>query len=170
MTAPTRTKPTSPEPSTTDRTPSSSPKADEAPAGLDGELQELAREQEDVAERARRVAAVELVTSPTNGRGDDERVEELLDSARAGLLAQLRDQEQERARRQLAEAARSSEDAVEGVVRGITTIVRSIVPAALVRPNDLIEATFALADQGLRVGRRVALTVTSGVRSLTLAA
>jgi hypothetical protein len=40
----------------------------------------------------------------------------------------------------------------------------------LVRPEDVIEAGFALADQGLRVGRRLALTVTSGVRSLTKAA
>jgi hypothetical protein len=59
---------------------------------------------------------------------------------------------------------------VVGVVHGLTTIVRSVVPAALVRPEDVIEATFALADQGLRVGRRLALTVTSSVRSLSLAA
>jgi hypothetical protein len=68
------------------------------------------------------------------------------------------------------QASRSSEDAVAGLVQGITTIVRSIVPAAIVRPEDVIEATFALADQGLRVGRRLALTVTSGVRSLADAA
>ena len=114
--------------------------------------------------------ACQLVTAPVNGHGDEQGVERLLDSARAGLLAQLREQEQERARRQLVEAARSGEEPSMGVVQGITTIVRSIVPAALVRPEDLIEATFALADQGLRVGRRVALTVTYSVRSLTLAA
>ena len=63
----------------------------------------------------------------------------------------------------MAEATRSGEDAVAGMVQGITTIVRSIVPAALVRPQDVIEATYALADQGLRVGRRLALTVTSSM-------
>jgi hypothetical protein len=59
---------------------------------------------------------------------------------------------------------------VVGVVPGITAIVRSTVPAALVRPEDASEATFGLAEQGLRVGRRLALSATSGVPSLTLAA
>ncbi|MDP9429646.1 MAG: hypothetical protein M3Q47_12555 [Actinomycetota bacterium] len=100
-----------------------------------------------------------------DGETDDQHVHRLLTSTRADLLAELRQQEQ--ARRQLAEATRGSEEAVAGVVQGITTIVRSIVPAALVRPEDVIEATYALADHGLRVGRRLALTLTSNVRSLT---
>jgi hypothetical protein len=105
-----------------------------------------------------------------NGHDEPQRVDQLLDSVRADLLAELRGEEQERARHELAAATRSSEDAVAGVVRGVTTIVRSIVPAALVRPEDLIEATFALTDQGLRVGRRLALTMATNVRSLSPAA
>ena len=133
-----------------------------------GEVGELARTQQDVAQRARRLVAGELVTRVPNGGGDDERAHRLVTAARADLLAELREQEQEQARRQLAEATRSSEDAVAGVVRGVTTIVRGIVPAVLVRPEDVIEATYALADQGLRVSRRLALTVTSHVRSLSV--
>ena len=43
------------------------------------------------------------------------------------------------------------------------------MPAALVRPEEVIETTFALADQGLRVTRRLALVVTQSVRSLVTA-
>jgi hypothetical protein len=75
------------------------------------------------------------------------------------------------ARRRLAEAARNSEEAVTGVLHGITAIIRTVVPMALVRrPESLIEATYALADQGLRVGRRLALTVGGTARELTRAA
>ncbi|MCZ2820406.1 hypothetical protein O2V63_08710 [Modestobacter sp. VKM Ac-2977] len=140
--------------------------APEASTGSDVELRELARTQEDVAQRARRLVAGELVASGPDGTAERPQVERVLEQARAGLLAELRDQEQERARRQLQEAAASGEDAVAGVVQSITTIVRGIVPAALVRPEDVIEATFALADQGLRISRRLALTTTSSVRSL----
>jgi len=136
----------------------------------DSEIHELARTQDDVAQRARRLVAGELVRYERNGHDEQQRVDQLLDSVRADLLAELRGQEQERARHELAEATRSSEDAVAGVVRGVTTIVRSIVPAVLVRPEDLIEATFALADQGLRVGRRLALAMATNVRSLSPAA
>lgn len=87
--------------------------------------------------------------------------------ARAELLGQLREQEQEQARRQLAAATRSSEDAAAGVVRSVTTIIGAIVPPALLRPEDLIEAAYVLADQGLRVTRRLALTFSSSVRGLT---
>ena len=143
---------------------------EEQPAVSRRDAEELARTQEDVAQRARQLVAGNLVATAANGGGDDARGRELLTAARADLLAELRRQEQEQARRQLVQASRSSEDAVAGLVQGITTIVRSIVPAAIVRPEDVIEATFALADQGLRVGRRLALTVTSGVRSLADAA
>ena len=142
----------------------------ERPAAAGGEVRELARTQEDVAQRARRLVAGELVASGLDGEDERRRVDRLLEQARAGLLAELREQEQERARRQLQEAARSGEEAVAGVVQSVTTIVRSIVPTAFVRPEELIEATFVLADQGLRVGRRLALTVTSSVRSLSTAA
>ena len=123
-----------------------------------------------MAQQARRLVAGELVRYEPNGRDEQQRVDQLLASVRADLLAELHGQEQERARHELAEATRSSEDAVAGVVRGVTTVVRSVVPAALIRPEDLIEATFALADQGLRVGRRLALTMASNVRSQSPAA
>ena len=134
------------------------------------DVEDLARTQQDVAQRARQLVAGDLVVHSAPGGGDDERGRRLLAAARADLLTELRSEEQEQARRQLVQATRSSEDAVAGLVQGITTIVRSIVPAALVRPEDVIEATFALADQRLRVGRRLALTVTSSVRSLSDAA
>lgn len=141
--------------------------ADGQPTVSEDDVQDLARTQADVAQRARQLAAGDLVAHATNGGEDDERGRRLLTAARADLLAELRSQEQEQARRRLVQATRSSEDAVAGLVQGITTIVRSIVPAAIVRPEDVIEATFALADQGLRVGRRLALTATGGVRSLS---
>ena len=141
--------------------------ADEQPTVSEDDVEDLASTQEDVAQRARQLVAGDLVTHATDGGDEDERGRRLLTAARADLLAELRIQEQEEARRQLVQATRSSEDAVAGLVQGITTIVRSIVPAALVRPEEVIEATFALADQGMRVGRRLALTVTSGVRSLS---
>jgi hypothetical protein len=101
-----------------------------------------------------------------DGEPDGERVHRLITSARQSLLTELREQEQEQeqARRQLEQSSRSSEDAVVGLVHGVTTVVRSIVPTAVVRPEDVIEATYALADKGLRIGRRLALTVTSSVR------
>ena len=135
-----------------------------------GEVHELVRTQEDLEQRARRLVAGQLVVSGLDGDENHQRVDRLLQQARSGLLTELRQHEQERARRQLQDAARSGEEAVTGVVRSVTTIVRSIVPAALVRPEELIEATFVLADQGLRVGRRLALTVTSSVRSLSAVA
>ncbi len=146
--------------------------SDAEPAGRDDtngpatesgdQLDELARTQEDIAHQARQLVARQLTRSEPNGH-DDERGDRVLLAAQQDLLTELRNQEQERAQRQLAEATRSGEDAVAGMVQGITTIVRSIVPAALVRPQDVIEATYALADQGLRVGRRLALTVTSSM-------
>ena len=42
-------------------------------------------------------------------------------------------------------------------------MVRSMVPATLLRPEDLIETSYALADQGLRVTRRLALTVAAAL-------
>ena len=147
---------------------SSSPTASAAvPAADAADLADLARSQDDVARRARRLVAGELPGTSSNGSQSGER---LLDSARAGLLAELREQEQEQGRRRLEHAARSSEDAVAGVVHGVTAVIRSFVPAVLARPEDVLEAAFALADQGLRIGRRCALTVTSSIRSLSQAA
>jgi hypothetical protein len=143
---------------------------EDLPTAERGEVRELARTQEDVAQRARRLVAGELVTAGLDGDDDRRRIDRLLEQARSGLLAELREQEQERARRQLQEAARSGEEAVAGVVQSVTAILRGLVPPALVRPEEVIEATFALADQGLRVGRRLALTMTGSLRSLSTAA
>jgi hypothetical protein len=94
------------------------------------------------------------------------RADHLTFDAHRDLLTELRAQEQEQARRQLSAAAESSEDAVAGLVRGVVTIVRGVLPTALTRPEEVIETTYALADQGLRVMRRLALAVTGGVRDV----
>jgi hypothetical protein len=129
------------------------------------ELHDLARAQDDLTQEVRQHVARQLVENGSHS-DDDARVGRMLTAARSELLAQLLGQQQEQARGQLAEATRNSEDAVAGVVRSVTTIVRSIVPAAVTRPEDLIEATYSLADQGLRVGRRLALTVSGSARDL----
>ena len=129
------------------------------------ELEELSRTRDDAEDRARELLAAEVLHAARNG-SQDERARQLVLAVRRDLLTELRSQEQQQARRQLAAAADSSEDAVTGIVQGVTTIVRSLVPAVLVRPEEAIETTFALADQSLRVVRRLALTVTASVRSL----
>ena len=131
-------------------------------------LEDLARAQEDLTDELHRLVARQALDHvPTDGDQHRDRAGRMVTVARAELLGQLREQEQEQARLQRAAAARSSEDAAAGVVRGVTTIVRTVLPAALLRPEDLIEAAYMLADQGLRVSRRVALTVSSSVRDLT---
>ncbi len=134
-------------------------------AAAPAELADLARAQEDLTQEVRLHVARQLVQDESDG-GDEARVGRMLTDARSELQEQLLQQEQERARRQLADATRNSEDAVAGVVHSVTTILRSVVPAALVRPEDLIEATYSLADQGLRVVRRLALTVSGSAREL----
>ncbi|TFV77412.1 hypothetical protein E4P39_05365 [Blastococcus sp. CT_GayMR19] len=131
-------------------------------------LEELARAQEELTHEIRQLVARQALDSATD---DDrrERAGSLVTVARADLLEQLREQEQEQARRQLERATRSGEEAVAGVVRSVTMVVRTLVPTALVRPEDLIEAAYSVADQGLRVSRRLALGVSSGVRSLATA-
>ncbi|MPQ99525.1 hypothetical protein GB931_16705 [Modestobacter sp. I12A-02628] len=129
-------------------------------------LDELARAQEELTLEIRGLVARQVLEH-TGTDDERERAGRLVTLARADLLGQLREQEQEQARRQLDQATRSTEDAVDGVVRSVTTVVRSLVPAALVRPEDLIEAAYTVADQGLRVSRRLALSVTGSVRSLT---
>lgn len=164
MTTSTPTKPT---------TPARSPEqngdrpAENSAADSRATLDELARAQEELTQEIRGLVARQALDHAASDRDDRERAGRLVTLARADLLDQLREQEQEQARRQLAQATRSSEDAVDGVVRSVTTVVRALVPAALVRPEDLIEAAYTVADQGLRVSRRFALSVTSGVRSLT---
>lgn len=147
---------------------------DERPAAGNGSgttaspatLDELSRAQEDLTHEIRQLVARDALAVPADS-DERERAGRMVAVARAELLEQLRGQEQEQARRQLAQATRSGEEAVDGVVRSVTTVVRTLVPAALVRPEDLIEAVYSVADQGLRVSRRLALSVSSGVRSLT---
>ena len=141
------------------------PRTDARETGTGAELEELSRTRDEAEDRARELLAAEVLQSTRNG-SHDERARQLVLAVRRDLLAELREQEQAQARRQLAAAADSSEDAVAGVVQGVTTIVRSLVPTALVRPHEAIETSFALADQGLRVARRLALVVTENVRSL----
>ena len=137
----------------------------ETVAGAPVELEELARTRDEAEDRARELLAAQVLQESRNG-SHDERARQLVLAVRRDLLVELREQEQEQARRQLAAAADSSEDAVAGLVQGVTTIVRSLVPAVLVRPEEVIETTYALADQSLRVARRFALVVTDSVRGM----
>jgi hypothetical protein len=130
-------------------------------------LDRLVRAQEDLAQEIRQLAAHQALEPSADHDDDTERAGRLLTVARTQLLEQLQEQEQEHSRRQLADAARNGEEAADGVVRGVTAIVRTIVPAALVRPEDLVDAAFTLADQGLRVSRRLALSISGSVRSPT---
>ena len=134
---------TNPEASTTDTAAAKrTADADPQPAtGGPDEMEELARTRDEAEDRARELLAALVLQESRNGSHD------------------------ERAR-QLASAADSSEDAVAGLVQGVTTIVRSLVPAVLVCPEEVIETTYALADQGLRVTRRLALVLTQSMRSL----
>ena len=171
-------------PTKTNEAPAPAPAAknrrDSEPARVEGtngsqalgtQLEELARAQEELTQEVRRLIARRgLPDEPDRGVEEREGAGRMLTAARSELLGELLNEQQEQARRQLADAARSSEEAVAGVINSITTILRTVVPAALVRPKDLIEATYAVVDQGLRVGRRLALTVGENARELTRAA
>ena len=130
---------------------------------------DLAAVQEDATEQAEQLTAVEVLAEARGGSpSGHDRGEQLRLSAREELLAELRSQEQSQAREQLAQAARSGEEAVAGLAEGIAVIIRSMVPAALLRPENLIETTYALADQGLRVSRSLALTMAGSARTSTV--
>ena len=146
----------------------SQPQSGTAAGAPAGELEELARTREEAEDRARELLAAQVLQEARNG-SHDERARQLVLAVRRDLLVELREQEQQQARRQLAAAADSSEDAVAGIVQGVTTIVRGFVPAVLVRPEEVIQTTYALADQSLRVARRLALVVTENVRNLVTA-
>ncbi|SDF24475.1 hypothetical protein SAMN05660662_1520 [Blastococcus aurantiacus] len=165
MTTPSATNPKATDTAAAKRTADVSPQP--ATGGPD-EMEELARTRDEAEDRARELLAAQVLQESRNG-SHDERARQLVLAVRRDLLVELREQEQEQARRQLASAADSSEDAVEGLVQGVTTIVRSLVPAVLVRPEEVIETTYALADQSLRVTRRLALVLTQSVRSLVTA-
>jgi hypothetical protein len=147
------------------RTTSANGNGDTTGTSFSGQLDDLARAQQELQQEARQLVVRELMDREPNG-DEEARGGRVLTAARAELLQQLIAEQQEQARRQLIDAARSSEDAVDGVVRSINSIVRTVVPAALVRPEGLIEGTFNLADQGLRISRRLALTLSAGVRNL----
>ena len=165
MTTPSATNPKSTDTAAAKRTAG----ADPTPAtGGPDEMEELARTRDEAEDRARELLAAQVLQESRNG-SHDERARQLVLAVRRDLLVELREQEQEQARRQLASAADSSEDAVAGLVQGVTTIVRSLVPAVLVRPEEVIETTYALADQSLRVTRRLALVLTQSMRSLVTA-
>ena len=134
-------------------------------AELYGQLDDLVRAQKELQQEARQLAARELMERQSNG-DEETRADWMLGTARSELLQQLIAEQQEQARQQLTVAARSSEDAAIGFVRSVSNIVRSLVPPALLRPEDLIEATFTLTDQGLRVGRQLALTLSANARDL----
>ena len=160
------TTPSATNPKATETAAKRTPDADPKPiTGSADEMEELARTRDEAEDRARELLAAQVLQESRNG-SHDERARQLVLAVRRDLLVELREQEQEQARRQLASAADSSEDAVAGLVQGVTTIVRSLVPAVFVRPEEVIETTYALADRSLRVTRRLALVVTQSVCSL----
>ena len=165
MTTPKPTSSNTSTPAASGRTPTEddAPRADTGRS--DAAFEKLSRSRDEAEDRARELLAAQVLQESRNG-SHDERARQLVLAVRRDLLVELREQEQAQARRQLAAAADSSEDAVAGIVQGVTTIVRSLVPAALVRPEEVIETTYALADQSLRVARRLALTLTESVRGL----
>lgn len=130
------------------------------------ELESLARARDEATQRAQEIVAGRVLCESRTG-DEREHAMQLVVAARRDLLTELRAHEQEQARQELARAARSSEDAVAGAVAGMTALVRSLVPAVLVRPQDFIEASYSLADQGLRVARTVALTLAGSGRALS---
>jgi hypothetical protein len=167
MTTPSPKSPTTPTPAATGRkrAEDGANPTEVLTTGTGEELGELARTRDEAEDRARELLAAEVLQAARNG-SHDERARQLVLAVRRDLLVELRAQEQEQARRQLAAAADSSEAAVAGVVEGVTTIVRSLVPTVVVRPEAVIDTAHALADQGLRVARRLALVITGSVRKL----
>jgi|tagenome__1003787_1003787.scaffolds.fasta_scaffold20979050_1 hypothetical protein len=161
-------------PASTSDSPAAEKNGDRPPAGVDAAssssaatLDQLAAAHEDLIHEIRQLVARQALAVDTAAADDGNRARRLVTVARSQLLAQLQEQQHEGARQQLAAATRSGEEAADGVVRSVTTIVGTIVPVALVRPENLIDAAYTLADQGLRIGRQLALSVSSSVRSLT---
>ena len=120
------------------------PEVRDLPTSSEGELTELARTRDDAARRARQLVAGEVATRVPDGEEADQRAHRLLAAVRADLLAELRQQEQEQARRQLAEATRSSEDAVAGIVQGVATIVSALLLAGA---GALLERACVVQDK-----------------------
>ena len=100
-----------------------------------------------------------------NGAGGQQ----LLLIARQRLMAQLHDLDQQRAREQLAAASHSSEEAAAGALQGAVILLRSALPAAATRPEQVIDTAFGLAEHGIQIMRRVALEVVSAARELVAA-
>jgi len=85
---------------------------------------------------------------------------------RQHLMAQLHDLDQERARAQLVAASRGGEEAAACAVQGVVRLLRGALPAAVTRPDEVIDTAFGLAEQGLHVSRRLALEVIGAAREL----
>ncbi len=117
--------------------------------------------QELVLEQAVQLLRDEL-SEPPNGAGGQQ----LLLTARQRLMAQLQDLDQERSRAQLVAASRGGEEAAACAVHAVVRLLRGALPAAVTRPDEVIDTAFDLAEQGLQVSRRVALEVISAAREL----
>jgi hypothetical protein len=89
----------------------------------------------------------------------------MVTAARTQLLTQVQLAQQEQARRRLQLAGAQGELALASAVQGAATIVRSVVPTALLRPDATIDAGFDLADQGLILLRRLSREVFGAVRT-----
>lgn len=75
----------------------------------------------------RQVAARDLVANGADSADERARAGRMLTAARGELPQELLPEQQEHGRRQLADAARSGEDALAGVVRSVATIGRRFV-------------------------------------------
>ena len=89
----------------------------------------------------------------------------MIDAARTQLLGELERAQQRQARRRMQLAASQGEEAVSSAVQGAATLVRSVVPSVLLRPDETIDMGFDLADQGLLLLRRLSHEVFGAVRS-----
>lgn len=89
----------------------------------------------------------------------------MVDAARTQLLGQIERAQQDQARRRMQLAAAQGEEAVSSAVQGAVTLVRSVVPTVLLRPDETIDMTFDLANQGLLLLRRLSHEVFGAVRT-----
>ena len=89
----------------------------------------------------------------------------MVDAARNQLLGELERAQQRQARRRMQIAASQGEEVVSSAVQGAATLVRSVVPSVLLRPDETIDMTFDVADHGLLLLRRLSHEVFGAVRS-----
>ncbi|GAC1441208.1 MAG: hypothetical protein NVSMB55_08340 [Mycobacteriales bacterium] len=71
----------------------------------------------------------------------------------------------ERARLSVHTSQESTEEAITQLVHGSVSTLRSLLPAAAVRPTQTVELVFDVAEQFLVAVRRLALEIASAVEA-----